>query len=92
MKESDKTGRFLPLDSDGVNAAELCEAFKTLASHPAFHRVLGRVRDRLAEVDIENRRRGGENQYTEAQAWQWFLAVARKSESGADSKKIELQT
>lgn len=92
MKESENTGRLIPLDADGANAREFCEAFKALSAHPAFQRILTRVRDRLAEVDIENRRRGGENQYTEAQAWQWFLAVARKSESGPDSKTIELQT
>jgi hypothetical protein len=42
-------------------------------------------------VDSANRQRGQENQYTEAQAWSWFLSAVKNSASVGEVKTMELQ-
>jgi hypothetical protein len=88
MKEL-KTGRLLPVEPDRIKA--VYDAFKALSSNPAFRDVLALIESRLTEVDSSNRQRGNENQYTEAQAWSWFLAVASNATEKGEQKTIELQ-
>jgi hypothetical protein len=82
------TGKLLPGDQD--KAKVLLEAFATLEHSAAFKEVVARVEERLKEIDIANRRRGQENQCTEAQAWEWFLATAEKAKTKGDVKVIKI--
>ena len=88
MKEL-STGRLIPADPKA--AGVLMDAFKSLQSSAAFKTIVARVAERLSDIDATNRKRGSENQFTEAQAWEWFLAVTAEAESKGEVKTIELQ-
>jgi len=81
------TGRFLPV-TDGPKTQLLLDALKELRPHNAFKVVVARFRERLVEVDASNRKRGQENQFTEAQALSWFLAAIDLAESHGERKVI----
>jgi hypothetical protein len=88
MKEQ-STGRLIPAEPD--KAAILLDAFGSLRSSSAFKAILARIEERLSDIDRSNRKRGSENQFTEAQAWEWFLAVTAEAEGKSEVKTIELQ-
>ena len=84
-----KTGRFLPVEPE--KAQLIYDAFRSLSASPAFGEIVALIEKRLAVIDSINRERGHENQYTEAQAWSWFLACKSNSAAKGEVKTIELQ-
>jgi hypothetical protein len=84
-----KTGRFLPTEPD--KAQLIYDAFRMLSGNPSFAEIVSLIEKRLEVVDSTNRQRGQENQYTEAQAWSWFLAAYRNSAAKGEVKTMDLQ-
>ncbi|MFH1603447.1 MAG: hypothetical protein ABIH03_06035, partial [Pseudomonadota bacterium] len=69
--------------------AQLLKCFHDLESNGAFTRIVERIAERLSEVDADNRTRGVENKYTEAEAWEWFLAAVAKAKKSTAGLVIE---
>jgi hypothetical protein len=83
------TGRLIPVNPEKAKLSY--DAFKALSASPAFREVVDLIEQRLVLVDSANRQRGQENQYTEAQAWSWFLSAVKNSASVGEVKTMELQ-
>ena len=79
----------MPVEPD--KAQLVYDAFKMLHGNPAFADVVKLIEGRLDTLDALNRQRGQENQFTEAQAWSWFLAAYRNSATQGEVKTMELQ-